>query len=92
MPEGQIQRDKEEIARRAKRLYEESIRSKVETPENIGKMVIIDTETGDYGVDKNGIVSAQRLYAQHTNASLFGIRIGYRVADAIGGILERTAK
>lgn len=92
MSEGHASPEKEEFARRAKRLYEDNIRAKVETPENIGKMVIIDVETGDYGVDENGLVAARRLHARHTNASLFGIRIGYRVADAIGGVMERTAK
>jgi uncharacterized surface anchored protein len=41
---------REEVARHAKQLYESSIRQKVETEENIGKMIIIDIETGDYEV------------------------------------------
>jgi hypothetical protein len=40
-------------------------------------------------VDETGLVSARRLHAKRANAPLFGIRIGYRVADAIGGVLER---
>ena len=92
MSAEKFQSHKDEIARRAQRLYDEVIRFQVETPENIGKMVIIDIESGDYGVDPTGIVAAQHLYAQHANASLFGIRIGYRVADAIGCVMERTAK
>jgi ABC-type enterochelin transport system substrate-binding protein len=39
---------REEVAQRAKQLYESSIRQQVEVEENIGKMVIIDIETGDY--------------------------------------------
>ena len=46
---------REEVARRAKQLYENGIRRKVEVEENIGKMVIIDIETGDYEVDKTGL-------------------------------------
>lgn len=46
---------REEVARRAKQLYENEIRLKVEVEENIGKMVIIDIETGDYEVDKIGL-------------------------------------
>ena len=38
----------EEVARLAKHLYESSIRQQVELEENIGKMVIIDIETGEY--------------------------------------------
>ena len=46
---------REEVSRRAKQLYESSIRQCVEVEQNIGKMVIIDIETGDYEVDKTGL-------------------------------------
>lgn len=82
---------REEVALRGKALYEQSIRGKVENAENIGRMVIIDIETGDYEVDEVGIVSAERLHAKHPNARLYGIRIGYNVAEALGGVMERTA-
>jgi hypothetical protein len=32
----------------------------VETDENIGKMVIIDFESGDYKVDKTGLKAARK--------------------------------
>ncbi|MBC7529189.1 MAG: hypothetical protein H7308_16770 [Chthonomonadaceae bacterium] len=41
----------EDVAQRGKARYEANIRAEVETPENIGKMVIIDVEAGEYGVD-----------------------------------------
>ena len=44
----------DEVARRGKALYEERIRSIVEQKENIGKMVVIGVETGEYGVDATG--------------------------------------
>ncbi len=81
----------EEVALRGKALYAQSIRSQVENEANIGKMVIIDIETGDYEIDDIGIVSAQRLHAKRPNARLYGIRIGYNVAEALGGVMERTA-
>ncbi|MEA5480139.1 hypothetical protein VB774_21120 [Pseudanabaena galeata UHCC 0370] len=42
-------------------LYETTIRQKVETEENIGKMVIVDIETGSYEVDKTGVKAAHNL-------------------------------
>ena len=42
----------EEVAKRAKELYDNGIRQQVETAENIGKMIIIDIETGEYAIDK----------------------------------------
>lgn len=53
-------------------------------------MVIIDVETGDYAIDPSGLESARLLHAKRPNAELYGIRIGYRAADAIGGAMERT--
>lgn len=81
----------EEVAKRANRLYDSEIRQKVETEENIGKMVIIDIETGDYEVDETGLQAAHNLYAKHPYARLFGIRIGYNLAASLGGVMERVS-
>lgn len=45
---------REEVPPRAKHLYESNIRPKIDLEENVGKMVIIDIETGNYKVDENG--------------------------------------
>jgi len=81
---------REEVARRAKELYEKGIRKQVEVEENVGKMVIIDIETGDYEVDKTGLQASRNLSKKHPNARLFGIRIGYNVSVSFGGVVERV--
>jgi hypothetical protein len=83
---------REEVAQRAKHLYESIIREKVEIEENIGKMVIIDIETGDYEFDKTGLQASRNLSKKHPNARLFGIRIGYNIAVSLGGVMERDHK
>jgi hypothetical protein len=80
----------EEVAERANKLYVDQIRSIVEHEENIGKMVVIDAETGEYAIDKSGIHSAIALKAKNPNARLFTIRIGYDVAVAFGGNMDLT--
>lgn len=87
---AQTVRDRNAVAKRGEELYAQSIRAKVETEANIGKMVIIDVATGDYEVDERGHEFAQRLYARHPDAELYGIRIRYRVAAAMGGVMERA--
>jgi hypothetical protein len=82
----------EEVARRAKQLYESGIRQQVEIEDNIGLMVIIDIETGDYEIDETGLNAARNLSKKHPNARLFGIRIGYSVAVSFGGVMERVYK
>lgn len=83
---------REEVGKRARELYENGIRQQVETDENIGKMVIIDIETGEYAVDELGIESARYLRKKNSLARLFGIRIGYKVAVSFNGYLERDTK
>jgi len=80
----------EEVARRAEALYDAQIRQEVEREENIGKMVIIDIETGEYEVDQTGLKAVKHLREKNPNGRFFGIRIGYKVAASIGGVMERT--
>ena len=80
----------DEVAQRGKAWYE-SIRAKVETKANIGKMVIIDVNTGDYEIDELGLQASRYLQSTHPEAELYGIRIGYTSAEVLGGVLERTA-
>ncbi|MBD2211078.1 hypothetical protein H6G27_14455 [Nostoc linckia FACHB-104] len=81
----------EEVARRAKEFYENDIRQKVEYGDNIGKMIVIDAESGEYEIDQTGIEAALKLKQKNPNARLFTIRIGYDVAVSFGGAMERTA-
>ena len=81
-----------EITRRGKELYEKRIRSLVETEENIGKIVSIDIETGDYEIGEDLISTGDRLFARHPGAALYGARIGYNAVYAVGGSLVRFAQ
>ncbi|WP_338022993.1 hypothetical protein [Argonema galeatum] len=44
----------EEVAHKAQQIYENDIRQQVESSENLGKMIVIDAETGEYGIDSTG--------------------------------------
>ncbi|MBW4557664.1 MAG: hypothetical protein KME59_17355 [Trichormus sp. ATA11-4-KO1] len=83
---------REEVANRARQLYENRIRQQVEQAENIGKMVIIDIETGEYAIDKTGRESAHLLRQKNPLARLYGIRIGYKFAVSFSGFLERDSQ
>lgn len=82
----------DEISRIGRELYQRQIRSQVETEENIGKIVSIDIETGDYEVDDDLLKAAQRLQARHPDAALWGERIGYDAVYGVGGSIERTTE
>ena len=87
---AQTRTHSDDVSDRGEQLYRQRIREEVETPNNIGKMVIIDVDTGEYAVDDTGLASAQFLHAKRPNADLYGLRIGYKAAEALGGVLERT--
>lgn len=80
----------EEIDRRGDELYERSLRHRVETEENIGKIIAIDIETGDYAIDSDVISAGRRLFVRRPNAATWTKRIGYNAVYALGGTLTRT--
>ena len=67
--------DSDELWRRG----DDHIRSVVETGENIGKLVQIDVESGDYeiGADLEAMEMSDRLIARNSDAQIIEIRIGY---------------
>ena len=81
----------EEIARRGKELYEQRLRPQVETDENIGKIISIDIESGDYAIDDDLLKAAHRVLDRHPDAALWMQRIGYDAVYAFGSSLTRTA-
>ena len=83
----------DEIERRGREIYERHLREKVETEANIGKIIAIDIETGDYEIDDDVLEAANRLHAKHPDAALWGERIGYDAAYALGGgVLTRIVR
>lgn len=75
---------REEVSERGERIYEQEIKERVEPQEN-GKFVIIDIETGEYEIDKNDLAATKRALAKRPEAVLFHIRIGHRAATKLGG-------
>ena len=81
----------QETGERGSALYQK-VRPHVETPENIGKLLSLDIETGDYELGVDGNFDAQRkLQAKHPGAAIFTTRIGYNAVYALGGVVERVA-
>jgi hypothetical protein len=76
---------------KAQELYNRELRAKVETPENIGKLIVMDPETGDYEIgDELAIEATHRLQARHPGTILYAMRIGYKTVASFDGGLERT--
>jgi hypothetical protein len=82
----------EEVVAAGLKTYEQRIRPLVENPENIGKMLTIDVETGEYRIGVNSIESTIELKQNRPTARLFTVRIGHDVGVSFGGLSERMVK
>lgn len=80
----------EEITQRGKELYHNSIRTQVETADNIGKIISINIETGEYEIGNDLLITSRQLQAKQPDAAIWTERIGFNAVYAIGGTLIRT--
>lgn len=74
----------EETVRLGKALYEQKIKSEVESG-NMGKQLVIDIETGYYAMSDQHLVAARLVREHNPQAVLFAMRIGY---TTIGKVWE----
>jgi hypothetical protein len=77
------------IARRGQAFYR-SIREKVETRANMGKIISIDINTGNYEIDDNLLESSDRLQREWPDAVIWAERIGFSAVYAVGGTLTKV--
>jgi hypothetical protein len=75
----------DEVVAAGLKIYKQRIRPLVEVPENIGKMLTLDVETGEYEIGINSIESAIELKHKKPMARLFTVRVGYDVGISLGG-------
>jgi len=73
----------QEVVERGVRLYEEAIRSHVETS-NLGKFLVINTETGEYEMDADDVTAVKRAKLRFPTAPLFSMRVGYPAVYRLG--------
>ena len=78
--------DREELARRARDLYERRIREIVEADaDNEGRFVAVDVESGDYEVADDALMASAGLRRRRPEASVYLMRVGRPTAFRLGG-------
>ena len=75
---------KEEFARRGDASYESEIRKHLK-PDDQGKLVAIDIESGAYEVDEDELRAFDRLRARVPMAQIWVVRVGSRYVHRFGG-------
>ena len=81
---------KEEFARRGDAIYDRDVDPRV-GPEDEGKYVVIDIETGAYEIDRNELAASDRLLARSVHAQMWTRRVGSRYARRIGPLRRANA-
>lgn len=81
----------EETARRARDVYERSIRAEVEGVHD-GRFLVVDVESGEYEVADDALSASDRLRERRPEAVLYLMRVGRPAAFRLGGrsFLEPT--
>ena len=76
----------EEIERRGETVFEAQVRPHLDE-EDKGKYVTIDVETGAWLMGEDSLALADRLHADHPEAALYTLRVGYPYTVRLGGRL-----
>lgn len=83
MPVPKPRYSKEEFARRGDEIYDRDISPHV-GPNDEGKFVVIDIETGAYEIDQDELAASDRLLAHRLDAQIWTRLIGSRHARRFG--------
>jgi len=79
MSAAKIEETREQFGERAVAVYERQVKPKLK-PEDDGKFVVIDANTGEFEVDEDSVAAADRLEARLPNAEMWLERAGYPTA------------
>jgi hypothetical protein len=81
----------EEFERRGTEHYEGKIRSQVESG-NLGRLLCIDIESGDYALSDDELEGAQVLIDKNPDAQIWCLRIGYVAVTSYCGFPSREKR
>ncbi len=80
----------EEVARLGTDIYRHNIRDKV-MPEQKGRFMVLDVDSGDYEIDDDDLTAEEALRARRPEGAFFGLRIGYTSAYTLAGRMVEEA-
>jgi hypothetical protein len=85
MTAAEPRRTPEELARAGSEIFERQVRPALR-PEDEGKFVAIDVETGAYEIDVDDYAAVMRLHARKPGADIWLMCAGYPTTCRIGAI------
>lgn len=78
----------DELARMGDAIYERDILPRM-TPEDTGRIVAIDVETGAYAMDRRQLAAIHQILDARPDAQIWLRRVGYSYVDRLGGAHPR---
>jgi hypothetical protein len=81
---------KEEFARRGDAIYDKEVRPQLK-PDDEGKFVAIDIESGAFEINEDEMEAGDRLLARVPEAQIWMVRVGSRYVHRFGGRERRQA-
>jgi len=72
-----------EESRRGQEAFDRHVRTKLR-PEDDGKFVAVDIQSGDYEIDADDYQATERLSARIPEARIFLLRVGYPTTIRLG--------
>ena len=76
---------KEEFARRGDAIFQNDIAPRLKAEDN-GKFVLIDIDTGDFGVGEDELEAGDRLHARLPDAQIWTVRLGSPYVHRYGAL------
>ena len=73
----------EEIDRKGTEIYEKHLRKLLSTNDNIGKLLSIDVESGDYIIADDLLDSGMKLRACHPDSKIYFKRIRFNAVYSV---------
>jgi hypothetical protein len=83
MPATQTRRSLDELSRLGDVVFQRTVKSKLR-PEDDGKFVAVDVESGEYEIDEDDYTAVMRLRLRKPSADIWLIRAGYPTTCRVG--------
>ncbi|MBC8142795.1 MAG: hypothetical protein H7Y38_15330 [Armatimonadetes bacterium] len=74
-----------DVVRIGQDIYARDLQTKLDTPENQGRLVALDIKSGDYEMGRDSLEVSDTLIARRPDAHVYLLRIGRRTAVSMGG-------
>ena len=82
----------EEIVTRGQELYERQLRAKLDNEQNLGKILVIDVESGEYELDSDEIAASRRAAKRFAGHPQYMLRVGYDAVHTFGPSLTSSKR